>query len=418
MSSLRRRDFLKLIGAGAAVATLPRLARAATAAPRVVVVGGGFAGATAAKYLRHWGGASVDVTLVDANPSHVSCILSNLVVNGSLGLSGITFGYENLRQKYGVKPVKGRVSAVDAARRNVRLADGSTLPYDRLVLAPGIDFDPLPGLNTSLVPHAWIAGPQTTLLKNQLAAMPSKGTVVMTIPAAPYRCPPGPYERACIIADYLRRKKPGAKIFVLDANPGIMAEKETFTRAFNEKYKGTLQYFSGVTLNEVDSVRRIAKTSQGNIQANVLNVIPRQRAGKIVADAGLVNDASGRWAGVDPLSYESTAIANIHVIGDSQATGQPKAGHIANGEAKICADAILRLFAGQPLDPAPQTNSACYSPITAKEASWLTGAFAYDPVSRTMKPVPAAGGEAPEWNSGNFEKMFDWAVNLFSDTFA
>lgn len=418
MNHLHRRDFLKLVGAAAAVATVPKIARGAIAAPRVVVVGGGFAGATAAKYLRHWGKSAVDVTLVDANPTHVSCILSNLVVNGSLGMSNITFGFDTLRQKYGVKPVQGNVVSVDSVNRTVRLASGTVLPYDRLVLAPGIDFDTIPGLNPSLVPHAWIAGPQTTLLKNQLVAMPTGGTFVMTIPAAPYRCPPGPYERACVIADYLRRKKGRAKIIVLDANPGIMAEKETFTRAFTQKYKGTLEYYSGVTLTEVDSKNRVAKTNLGNIKGNVLNVIPRQRAGKIVTAAGLANDASGRWAGVDPLSYESTAIPNIHIIGDSQATGQPKAGHIANGEAKICADAILRLFNGEQPDPAPQTNSACYSPITSKEASWLTGAFAYDPASRTMKAVPAAAGEAVEWNSGNYEKMFDWAVNLFSDTFA
>lgn len=418
MSKINRRDFLKLVGASAAVAGVPRLARAQMVPPRVVVVGGGFAGATVAKYLRHWGGTAVDVTLVEANPNHVSCILSNLVVNGTLGLNSITFDYETLRAKYGVKPVQGRVVGVDGVSRKVRLAGGQELQYDRLVLAPGIAFDAIPGLDSNRIPHAWIAGPQTTLLKNQLAAVPIGGRVVMTIPAAPYRCPPGPYERACVIADYLRRRKPGGRIVVLDANPGIMAEKETFTRAFNEKYQGTLEYRSGVTINEVDSLNRIVKTSAGSFKANVLNVIPRQRAGKIVADAGLVNDASGRWAGVNPLSYESTAVAGIHVLGDSQATGQPKAGHIANGEAKVCADAILRSFRGEEPDPAPMTNSACYSPITSREASWLTAVFAYDPVSKTMKAVPASSGEAREWNSGNFEKMFDWAINLFSDTFA
>jgi NADPH-dependent 2,4-dienoyl-CoA reductase/sulfur reductase-like enzyme len=383
-----------------------------------VVVGGGFAGATAAKYLRYWGGNAVDVTLVDANPSHVSCILSNLVVNDMLAMNSITFGYEDLRLKYGVKPVRGKVVGVDGVSRQVALASGGKLDFDRLVLAPGIAFDAVQGVNFSAVPHAWQAGPQTTLLKKQLAAMPAGGTFVLTIPPAPYRCPPGPYERACVVADYLRRKKPGSKIIVLDANPAIVAEKETFTRAFTETYKGMLTYAPGVTVTSVDSTRRILYTSAGPVAGHVVNVIPRQRAGKIVSAAGLVNDPTGRWAGVNPLSCESTAAANIHVIGDSQATGQPKAGHIANGEAKICADAILRLFRGEEPDPAPQTNSACYSPINSKEASWLTGAFAYDPASGTMKPVTGAGGEAKEWNSGNFEKMFDWAVNLFSDTVA
>lgn len=418
MKPFTRRDFLRIAGSTAALAATTSFSRraAAAVAPRVVVVGGGFAGATAAKYLRHWGG-NIDVTLVDANPSHVSCILSNLVLNGRVGLSGITFDYENLRAKYGVKPRQGQVTDVDAAARQVRLADGSRLPYDRLVLAPGIDFDTVPGLDPSLVPHAWKAGPQTLLLKSQLTAMPAGGTVVQTIPLAPYRCPPGPYERACVIADFLKRKKRGSKIIVLDANPGIVAEKNTFTKAFTQTYAGILEYRPGVTLLGVDSARRIAITSAGQVRGSVLNVIPRQRAGGIIAAAGLANDASGRWAAVNPLSYESTAVANIHVIGDSQGTGQPKAGHIANGEAKVCADAIVRAFAGQAPDPAPMTNSACYSPITYGTASWLTAVFAYDPVSGTMKSVPEAAGEASAPSSENFEKMFEWATNLFSDTF-
>jgi sulfide dehydrogenase [flavocytochrome c] flavoprotein subunit len=309
------------------------------------------------------------------------------------------------------------VIEVDAVTQRVRLADGSRLPYDRLVLAPGIDFDAVPGLDASLVPHAWKAGPQTLLLKSQLAAMPAGGTVVQTIPLTPYRCPPGPYERACVIADFLKRKKRGSKIIVLDANPGIVAEKNTFTKAFTQTYAGILEYRPGVTLLGVDSPRRIAITSAGEVRGRVLNVIPRQRAGGIVAAAGLANDPSGRWAAVNPLSYESTAVANIHVIGDSQGTGQPKAGHIANGEAKVCADAIVRAFAGQAPDPAPMTNSACYSPITYGTASWLTAVFAYDPVSGTMKSVPEAAGEASAPSSENYEKMFEWATNLFSDTF-
>lgn len=417
-TGLSRRTFLRLLGTSAALAGVPRVLRAQGTVARVVVVGGGFAGATAAKYLRHWGGNAVDVTLVDANANHVSCILSNLVVTGSMSLGSITFSYDTLRDRYGVRPVRDRVVAIDGIGHRIRLANGSTLPFDRAIVAPGIDFDALPGWNANAIPHAWQAGPQTTLLRQQLAAMPAGGVFVMTIPPAPYRCPPGPYERACVVADYLRRKKPGSKIIVLDANPGIVAEKETFTRAFQEKYRGTVIYVPGVTVTAVDASRRELHTSVGRVRGNVVNLIPRQRAGLIAATAGLVNDPSGRWAGVNPLSYESTAMPNVHVIGDAQATGQPKAGHIANGEAKVCADAILRAFRGEAPDPAPQTNSACYSPITSREASWLTGAFAYDPASGTMKPVAGAGGEAKEWNSGNFEKMMDWAVNLFSDTFA
>ena len=422
MNALSRRRFLQLLGLSSAAAAAPTLLRAqaqsvvpAATANRVVVVGGGFAGATVAKYLRLWGGAGVDVTLVEANPSHVSCILSNLVLNNSMSLSQITFNYAALQQKYGVRIVTGKAVGIEG--KALRLADGQRLDYERLVLAPGIAFLPVPGLKMNRVPHAWQAGPQTTLLQKQLAAMPAGGTFVMTIPPAPYRCPPGPYERACLVADYLKRTKPGSKVIVLDANPKIMAEEHTFSTAFNQTHAGIIEYRPGVTLNQVDSRQRIAKTSQGDVKASVLNVIPTQQAGGIVASAGLI-PAGQRWAPVNPLSYESTLLPGVHIIGDAQGTGQPKSGHIANAEAKVCADAILRAFAGEAPDPAPVTNSACYSPITANTASWLTAVYAYNPNTGLMEVVPDAFGEAPAPTQGNYEKMFDWAAGLFGDTFA
>lgn len=414
MNKLSRRHFLQLLGASAALTATPSVLRAQTpASGRVVIVGGGFGGATAAKYLRHWSGGSVAVTLVDANPAHVSCILSNLVLNNSLGLPQITFNYQTLAQKYGVNIVQGR--AVGAAHGQLALDDGRTLAYDRLILAPGIDFAAIPGLDFNRVPHAWQAGPQTTLLKQQLAAMPAGGVFVLTIPPAPYRCPPGPYERACLVADYLKKYKPGSRVVVLDANPKIMAEEHTFITAFNQTHAGVVEYRPNVTLNAVDSVNRIAKTSQGNFSASVLNVLPPQRAGKIAFDSGVVD---GHWAPVNPLTYESTRVKGIHIIGDAQGTGQPKSGHIANAEAKVCADAILRAFAGQAPDPAPTTNSACYSPVTANTAGWLTAVYAYDPATQTMKVVPESFGEAPAATRKHYDQMFDWASNLFSDTFA
>ena len=422
MNALSRRRFLQLLGLSSAAAAAPTLLRAqaqsvvpAATANRVVVVGGGFASATVAKYLRLWGGAAVDVTLVEANPSHVSCILSNLVLNNSMSLSQITFNYAALQQKYGVRIVTGKAVGIEG--KALRLADGQRLDYERLVLAPGIAFLPVPGLKMNKVPHAWQAGPQTTLLQRQLAAMPAGGTFVMTIPPAPYRCPPGPYERACLVADYLKRNKPGSKVIVLDANPKIMAEEHTFSTAFNQTHAGIIEYRPGVTLNQVDSRQRIAKTSQGDVKASVLNVIPTQQAGGIVASAGLI-PAGQRWAPVNPLSYESTLLPGVHIIGDAQGTGQPKSGHIANAEAKVCADAILRAFAGEAPDPAPVTNSACYSPITANTASWLTAVYAYNPNTGLMEVVPDSFGEAPAPTQGNYEKMFDWAAGLFGDTFA
>ncbi|MEZ5535715.1 MAG: FAD/NAD(P)-binding oxidoreductase [Thiolinea sp.] len=414
---LSRRHFLKALGVGAGIAAAPAILRAASTKPQVVVVGGGFAGATAAKYLRHWS-ADVDVTLVEPNATYYSPILSNLILNGQRQLSQLQFNYNTLAAKYGINVVQDRVTAVDSNNQTITLGNGNKLPYDRLILAPGIDFMPVTGLDSSKVPHAWKSGAQVQQLRQQLAAMPAGGTFVMSIPKAPYRCPPGPYERACVVADYLKRNKPGSKVIVLDGNPGITVERETFDHAFTSTYSGIVDYVPNADLQAVDSERRIAMTGFGDYQGDVLNVIPPHRAGGIIHTAGLANDASGRWAGVNPLSYESTAAANIHVIGDSQATGQPKAGHIANAEAKVCADAILRLLAGGEPYSAPVTNSACYSPISADTASWLTAVFQYDAASGSMKLVPESFGASTSVTNKNYRKMFDWSGNLFSDTFA
>ncbi|MEB4591011.1 FAD-dependent oxidoreductase [Candidatus Thiothrix sp. Deng01] len=412
---LNRRQFLKSLGLASAVTAFPGIIKAASSRPQVIVVGGGFAGATAAKYLRHWSNA-VDVTLIEPNASYNSCILSNLVLNGQMNLSQLTFNYNTLAQKYGISVVNDWVDNVDGINQVVRLRSGATLPYDRLIIAPGVQFLAVPGLDNSKVPHAWKAGPQTTLLQQQLAAMPTGGTFIMTIPGAPYRCPPGPYERACVVADYLKRNKPGSRVIVLDANASITAERTTFENAFNVTYSDMLQYIPNAELQGVDSDQRIAHTSMGDYKGDVLNVIPPQAASEIIHTIGLAN-VSGKWAGVNPLSYESTVMPNIHVIGDSQGTGQPKAGHIANAEAKVCADAILRLLGGNQPYAAPMTNSACFSPISSTTASWLTAVFAYDAATGTMQVVPASSGEASAPSSRNYSRMLDWAENLFSDTF-
>lgn len=417
MAKVSRRNFMKTVGLGAAAGTFPGILSAATSAPRVVVIGGGFAGATAAKYLKHWD-SSIDVTLIEPNAIYYSGILSNLVLNANISLQDIAFDYSALRSKYGINVVQQWVAEIDSAAHTVKLSNGDVLPYDRLIVAPGIDFEDVPGLDSNLVPHAWKPGDQTVLLKQQIAAMAAGGTFVMTIPKAPYRCPPGPYERACVVADYLRRNKPGSKVIVLDANPSIQAEKETFGHAFDVTYADTIEYITDANLEEVDSTNKVAVTGMGNFSADVLNVIPNQRAGSIITTAGLNNHSSGRWADVNPLSYESTAVADIHIIGDSQGTGQPKAGHIANAEAKVCADAIIRLFNGGQPYAAPMTNSACYSPISATEASWLTAVFAYDASSNSMQVVPGSFGEASSPSARNYRRMFDWSENLFADTFA
>ncbi len=417
MNKLSRRSFMKSLGGVAAIASAPSLVLGANTGPRVVVIGGGFAGATAAKYLKHWS-PDLNVTLIEPNTHYKAPILSNLVMNGQLSMDKITFNYDRLKQKHGVTVIHDWVQGIDSATNTVELKSGAKVDYDRLIVAPGISFNAVSGLDFNKIPHAWQSGDQVLLLKQQLKAMRRGGTFVMTIPAAPYRCPPGPYERACLVADYLKRNNPTAKIIVLDANAGIIAEKTTFTHAFNVTYADNLQYHPNVILEAVDSNRRIAITSSGDFKADVLNVIPTQSAGKIIKSAGLANHASGRWADVDPISYESTSLSNIHIIGDSQGTGQPKAGHIANAEAKVCADAIIRMLGGAQPYHAPMTNSACYSPISTTTASWATVVYQYNPATQSMNAVLGSSGAASVASNRSYRDMFDWSENLFADTFA
>ncbi len=417
MNKLSRRNFLKSLAGVATLSATPSILLGANNGARVVVVGGGFAGATAAKYLKHWA-PNLNVTLIEPKTQYKAPILSNLVVNGQIPMSDITFNYDTLKQKHGVTVIHDWVQGIDATAQRVELKSGAKVDYARLIVAPGISFNAVSGLDFNKVPHAWQSGDQVLLLQQQIATMPKGGRFVMTIPAAPYRCPPGPYERACVVADYLKKNNPTAKVIVLDANAGIIAEKAAFSDAFNRLYANNLEYHPNINLEAVDSNKRIAITSAGEFKADVLNVIPSQSAGDIIKSAGLINDSTGRWADVNPLSYESTALANIHVIGDSQGTGQPKAGHIANAEAKVCADAVIRLLAGNQPYHSPMTNSACYSPISSNTASWATVVYQYNPATQSMSAVKGSGGAATVANSRSYRDMLNWSDNLFFDTFS
>ena len=414
---MQRRQLLRATG-GALLAASLGVGRAATATAtgRVIIVGGGMAGNTLARYLKLWGRRRVDVTLVDRAPTYVSNIMSSLVLTGQRSLSSLTYSRSALAA-LGVNLVVDEVVAVDPAAPSVTLAGGSTLQADRVVLAPGIAFEPPPGYDETRMPHAWQAGPQTTLLAQQLAALPPGGTVVLTIPPTPYRCPPGPYERACLLADWLRANKPGARLLVLDANPDIIVEQDNFSAAFYGLHADVLEYRPGVSIDAVDAAGMTLHTNQGPVTADVVNLIPRQRAGRVVTDAGLATANGGRFAPVDVLSYASTAAPAVHVIGDSSASTQPKAGHIGNQEAKVCADALLRAFGGTAPDPAPVTNSACFSTITMTQASWLTAVFQYDTATRAMAAVPASSAASNGWSRGNFEDMDTWFRALMSDSF-
>ncbi|MDG6777119.1 FAD-dependent oxidoreductase [Thiomicrorhabdus sp. zzn3] len=418
-SSLSRRTLLKALGLGAVTAVAPSWLRA-EALPRVVVVGGGFAGATAAKYLKLWGGTSLEVTLIEPNTTYVSPILSNLVLNHQKTTADLSFDYVNHSTVYGINMIHDAVNAIDTSSQLMTLHSGATLSYDRLILAPGMEFAEINGLDYEKVPHAWKAGAQTNLLQSQIDAMQDGDHFVMTVPASPYRCPPGPYERACVVADYLHNTRglANCQVTVLDANAGITVEAETFGAQF-EAYGIT--YRANISIASVDSdARSITFSENGGasetLEADVLNVIPNQKAAKVVVDAGLV---AGNWAPVNPLSYESTLAQHVHVIGDSQATAQPKSGHMGNSQAKICADAVLRSLNNQTPYEAPKTNTACYSPVSSTHASWLTAVYEYNAETGAMQLVPDAGYPASGAPSTqNYEDMFKWSGNLFADTFA
>jgi len=411
---INRRDFLKYLSVAASAAIFPSNLQAITnETKKVVVVGGGYAGSTCAKYLKIWAGNSVDVTLLEPNTHFISPILSNLVLNGQKSIGDLTFGYASHTNNYKINVIHKSVSTINSDIKNIILSDGTTVSYDRLVLAPGIDFVQSNNYDFNKVTHAWIAGAQTELLKTQIDTLQGGDTFVMTIPKAPYRCPPGPYERACVIADYLKNEKRlNVDIIVLDENGDFTVEKDTFSSAFNSY---GIQYIPNAKVTNVDDTNmQLTYNNSQTISAKVINVIPNQKAAKIVIDSGLTDNTN--FAPVNLLSYESTIKPNIHIIGDSHKSSQPKAGHIGNNEAKICADAILRIFNGSQPFSSPKTNSACYSPISRTEASWLSAVYKYD--STTGQMVSAGNypkSSAP--SARNYSDMFNWAGNLFSDTF-
>jgi len=416
----------RLLGAGAALSGLTLAGCASTGSGpsigRVVVVGAGFGGSTAARYLKLWGG-NVDVTLVERDAGFVSCPISNLVLGGHKQMADISRGYGGL-QALGVKLVRGEVTAVDAAAKKVRLADGTELPYDRLVLSPGVDFitDTTPGLQAALdsgrVLHSWKAGPQTAALRKQLEAMPDGGVFAMSIPKVPYRCPPGPYERACMVASYFKQFKPKSKVLVLDANPEIQSKKALFERAFKQHYDGILEYRANNELKEVvaTGAQLTAKLEFDDVKADVLNVIPPQRAGNIARTAGLLN-MNNRWVGVNWLTMESTAAPGVHVLGDAtfSAPAMPKSGHMANQHAKVAAAAIIELLQGRPVNATPVVMNTCYSFVTARDVVHVASVHQYDAKDKTFKTVPGSGGVSAAANQVEGRYALSWADNIWSD---
>ena len=417
----------RLLGAGLAATLAVPLFGCATGAGgpsigRVVVVGGGFGGATAARYLRMWGG-NVDVTLVERNASFISCPISNMVLGGHKTMADITVPYSGL-DALGVKRIQGDVVAIDPQAKEVRLADGRKLPYDRLVVSPGIDFmfDQVGGLTAQAqekIVHAWKAGAQTVALRRQLEAMPDGGVYALTVPKAPYRCPPGPYERAAMVASYFKQHKPRSKVLLLDANPEIQSKKALFEKVYAEQYKGIIEYRPNNELKAVDAATNTAKLEFDDVKADVLNVVPPHRGADVARAAGLLN-MNARWIGVNWLTMESTAVPGIHALGDAvlSAPAMPKSGHMANQHGKHAAAAIIQLLKGEPVNPAPVVMNTCYSFVTGTDVIHVTSVHQYDNADKTFKAVPASAGvsSAPSAMEGRY--ALSWAQNIWSDMLA
>lgn len=425
---MRRRDFLglslPLALAGPAsspmAAALGKAGRARSARlGRVVVVGAGFGGATAAKYVRHLSGGRIDVTLVDQHPALVSCPVSNRVLGGQKTLEQLSFGYDALQRGHGIKFLQGRVTAIDADRSRIVVA-GNKLPYDRLIVAPGIDFifDAYPALARAQqqIPHAWKAGPQTRNLRRQLLAMPNGGVFTIVIPPQPYRCPPAPYERACQVAFYLKTHKPRSKVIVLDANPVITSKRILFERAWRELYPGMIDYVPGSEVQQVEVATKTVRTVFDTVRSCVLNFIPPQRAGRIALDCGLA-DVDGRWCAVDFLSYASKRVPGVHVIGDAIDSGLPKSAHMANAQAKICARAAVALMLGEAPDPAPAFDNTCYSFIDDRQAMRISTLYRYDPAKLSMEAV-AAGILSDHPSAQEGQDADAWARRIWTDALA
>jgi sulfite dehydrogenase len=422
MMLMKRRDFLKAGAAAGAMASLYGCAGGGKASGHVVVVGGGYGGATIAKYLRMWSEGGVQVTLIERNPTFISCPISNLVIGGTKTMEDITVSYDGLKNKWGVRIVQDEVVAVDAAKRSISLKAGGAMSYDRLVLSPGIDFmyDEIPGLKSAeaqgKILHAWKAGPQTVALRQQLESMKDGGTYAISIPKAPYRCPPGPYERACLVADYFKKNKPKSKVIILDANEDVMSKKGLFTKAWADLYKGIIEYRNNSEVKDVEVATNTAVLEFDKFKADVLNIIPPHRAGDIAHKSGikLINN---RWVDINWLSMESTNTPGIHVLGDAvfPAPTMPKSGHMANQHGKLAAAAILNQLSGMEPSPTPVVMNTCYSFVDAKNVIHVASIHQYDAATKTVQPVKGAGGVSAARNELEGKVAIGWAKNIWAD---
>jgi len=418
-----RRQFLQAAGAGALAATTGCASITGSSKPQVVVIGGGYGGATAAKYVRMWSEGSIEVTIVEPNPNFISCPLSNLVLGGSKQIADLTTSYDELVRHHGIKLLRDTATHIDPEKRTVTLQSGQTLSYDRLIVSPGVEFlwDELPGMKApgaqTKILHAWKAGIQTVALRLQLESMPDGGVYAMTIPPQPYRCPPGPYERACQIAHYFSQHKPKSKVLLLDANEDVTSKGPLFKKIWKERYSSIIEYRPSFRTVDIDAGNSTAISELGDkVRADVLNVIPPQRAGAIAFDTGLAN-MNKRWCEVGFQTFESTQAKNIHVIGDAIQTSplMPKSGHMANQHAKVCAAAVVDLLSGRQPEQNPMLTNTCYSFINDKEVIHVASVHAWNAEKKTLLVVPGSGGLSP--GPAEIEATYanSWATNIWSD---
>ena len=390
----------------------------------VVVVGGGYGGATAAKYIRLFSNNSAQVTLIEPNTEFISCPMSNLVVGGHTSIANLSTPYDNLSKRHGIKVVKDMVTSIDAKQKTVRLASGATIKYDKLVLSPGIDMmmDRVEGLQKAnqegVTVQAWKAGPETVLLRKQLESMKDGGVYAISVPTAPYRCPPGPYERACQVASYFKQFKPKSKVLILDANDDVTSKGGLFKKAWASMYPGMIEYRPKHNVVAIDSRKKVIKFDvQDDVKADVLNILPMMRAGNIAVQSGLAN-SNARWVNVNYINFESTAAKDIHVLGDSiqVAPLMPKSGHMANSHAKVAAAAVVAELGGLEINQTPVLTNTCYSFVSADEVVHVASVHQYDPKDKTFKTVPGSGGLSAEASKLEGVYAWGWARNIWADS--
>ncbi len=424
---MQRRTLLQTglaLGSLSALAGCATLTSKAPAKAQVVVIGGGYGGATAAKYVRMLSNYKISVVLIEPNTTFISCPMSNLVLGGSKNLAQITTTYAALSSQHGVMVVHDRVASIDTQKKTVSLPNGTVIGYDKLVVSPGVDmnFDSVEGLQAAnasgQILQAWKAGAETTALRKQLEAMPDGGVYALTVPEAPYKCPPGPYERASQVAHYFKQAKPKSKVLILDANPDVTSKAPLFKKYWSDNYKDIIEFRPNHKVLAVDAKNSTIQFDiQESVRADVLNVLPAMRAGSIALQTGLAN-VNNRWCGINYQTFESLVAKDVHVLGDAilAAPAMPKSGHMANSHAKVTAAAVVAQLSDLSVNPTPFVTNTCYSYVSDKQVIHVASVHQYNAEEKTFKTVPGSGGLSAEANALEGTYAWNWAQNIWADT--